>query len=196
MLDIGWAEMAMVALLALIVVGPKDLPKMMRTAGQWMRKARSVAREFQSGLDDMMRESELDEARQAIEKTRKFDVKKELDSAVDPSGDIRKTAKDVEDTARSVERDAASRNDQATPGGGKQATDAKTVDSASTGSGESEQSGGDKTASARPETPKAPGNSIDAGQTGASRRQEPQGETPSTDASKSDKASTTSNENS
>lgn len=190
MLDIGWAEMAMVALLALIVVGPKDLPKMMRTAGQWMRKARSVAREFQSGLDDMMRESELEEARQAIEKTRKFDVKKELDGAIDPSGDIRKSAKEVEDTARSVERDAASRNDQATSGGGKQATDAKSADSAST------ESGGDKTASARPDTPKAPGNSIGAGQTGSSREQEPQGETPSTDASKSDKASTTSNENS
>ena len=60
MFDIGWSEMALVALLALIVIGPKDLPRVMRTASHWVRKARALGREFQSGVDEMIREADLD----------------------------------------------------------------------------------------------------------------------------------------
>lgn len=101
MLDIGWSEMAMIALLALIVIGPKDLPKLMRSIGQWTRKARSVARDFQSGLDDMMRENELDEARKTVERTSNFNVGQELEREVDPEGSIRKEASDLDRDARS-----------------------------------------------------------------------------------------------
>lgn len=66
MFDIGWMELALLAGLAVIVVGPKDLPKMMRTIGQYTAKIRSVAREFQRSFDDMARESELDELRKQI----------------------------------------------------------------------------------------------------------------------------------
>ena len=66
MLDIGWTEMAFIAVIALIVIGPKDLPKAMRTVSKWVRKARSLAREFQSGLDDIARETELDEVKDQI----------------------------------------------------------------------------------------------------------------------------------
>ncbi len=59
MLDIGWSEMAVIALLALVIIGPKDLPRVMRTMGKWAHKARSVSREFQSGIDDMIREAAL-----------------------------------------------------------------------------------------------------------------------------------------
>ncbi|QIG79828.1 Sec-independent protein translocase protein TatB [Stakelama tenebrarum] len=59
--DIGWSELLMVGFIALIVIGPKDLPKAMRFAGQWVGKARGVARQFRSGFDAMVREAELAE---------------------------------------------------------------------------------------------------------------------------------------
>jgi sec-independent protein translocase protein TatB len=61
--DIGWSEMAVIALLTLLVIGPKELPRVMRTVGHWLRKAQSLAREFQSGLDQMVQEAELEDAK-------------------------------------------------------------------------------------------------------------------------------------
>ena len=55
MLDIGWSEMAVIALVALVVIGPKDLPKAMKAAAFWVRKARSLASEFHSGIDQLVR---------------------------------------------------------------------------------------------------------------------------------------------
>jgi len=66
MFDIGWTELVVIAIIAIIVIGPKDLPAVLRTAGRWARKARSLAREFQSGVDDIMRESEVEELRREI----------------------------------------------------------------------------------------------------------------------------------
>ena len=80
MFDISWSEMAIIVLVALVVVGPKDLPKVLRTFGQFMRKARSLSREFQSGLNDMLREAELEEARKAIENTRAGQLDREIRS--------------------------------------------------------------------------------------------------------------------
>lgn len=100
MFDIGWSEMAVVALLALIVIGPRDLPGVMRTVGQWVRKARRVASDFQSSLDDMVRESELDEARKSIESSKNLDVGKEFEKTVDPTGSVTKEARNLEADAR------------------------------------------------------------------------------------------------
>ena len=61
MLDLGWSELLLVAVIAIVVVGPKDLPRALRTVGHWVAKVRGVAREFQSSVDDMIREAELDE---------------------------------------------------------------------------------------------------------------------------------------
>lgn len=61
MFDIAPTELLMVAVIALVVIGPKDLPRAMRFVGKWMGKARGMARHFRSGLDTMMRESELEE---------------------------------------------------------------------------------------------------------------------------------------
>lgn len=52
MVDIGWTELLVIGVVALIVVGPKDLPQMFRTLGQMMAKARAMAREFQRAMDD------------------------------------------------------------------------------------------------------------------------------------------------
>jgi len=61
MLDFNFSEWAVVALVALVVIGPKDLPKAMRVLGYWVGRARSVARQFRAGFDEMIREAELAE---------------------------------------------------------------------------------------------------------------------------------------
>ena len=97
MFDVGWIEMAVIALIALVVIGPKELPKAMRSLAKWTRKARSMAREFQTGIDDMVREADLDEARKAIESAKSFDVGKTLEKTIDPTGGLRDEAKEFED---------------------------------------------------------------------------------------------------
>jgi sec-independent protein translocase protein TatB len=59
LLDVAPTELLLVAVVALVVIGPKDLPKAMRIVGQWVGKAKGMARHFRSGFDTMMRESEL-----------------------------------------------------------------------------------------------------------------------------------------
>jgi sec-independent protein translocase protein TatB len=61
MFDIAPTELLIVALVALVVIGPKDLPRVMRAVGHWVGRARGMARHFRSGLDTMMREAELEE---------------------------------------------------------------------------------------------------------------------------------------
>ncbi len=61
MFDIAPSEFLLVAFVALVVIGPKDLPKAMRVVGYWVGKARGVARQFRSGFDSMVREAELEE---------------------------------------------------------------------------------------------------------------------------------------
>jgi sec-independent protein translocase protein TatB len=64
MFDVAPSELMLVAVIALVVIGPKDLPRAMRFVGQWVGKARRMAGHFRSGIDTMMRESELAEMEQ------------------------------------------------------------------------------------------------------------------------------------
>ncbi|MEZ5933396.1 MAG: Sec-independent protein translocase protein TatB [Alphaproteobacteria bacterium] len=98
MFDIGWSEMAVIMLLALIVIGPKDLPRVARTVGQWVRKGRMLAREFQSSLEEMAKEADLDDVKKEIEKVGRTDLKKTIEKTVDPKGELAK-AFDVQDNA-------------------------------------------------------------------------------------------------
>lgn len=61
MFDIDMSEFAVIGIVALLVVGPKDLPRLMRTVGQWVGRARGMARHVRSGFDTMVREAEIDE---------------------------------------------------------------------------------------------------------------------------------------
>ena len=88
MFDIGWQEIFIVAVLALIVVGPKDLPQAIRTITTWVRKARMMARDFQSGVNDMVREADLDDIKDHL--TKPQDMKKALTDTLDPGGEIEK----------------------------------------------------------------------------------------------------------
>jgi sec-independent protein translocase protein TatB len=64
MLDIGPDELLLIVIVAVIVIGPKDLPRALRTAGQWIGKVRKVSGHFRSGLDAMIREAEMAELEQ------------------------------------------------------------------------------------------------------------------------------------
>jgi sec-independent protein translocase protein TatB len=61
MFDIGAAELLVIIIVAVVVIGPKDLPLAMRTAGRWIGKMRRVSAHFRSGIDTMVREAELEE---------------------------------------------------------------------------------------------------------------------------------------
>jgi sec-independent protein translocase protein TatB len=88
--DVDISELAVIAVVALIVIGPKDLPKVLRTMGQMTRKAKLLAGEFQKGIDDMMRESEIEEMRKKVEAMNQIDVKREVEKIADPTGEIEK----------------------------------------------------------------------------------------------------------
>jgi sec-independent protein translocase protein TatB len=94
--EAGATELIFLAAIALIVVGPKDLPVLMRKVGQWVAKMRGLAAEFRSSFDELARQSELDELRKEVEALRNsrladplsdvhssFD---EVNSGLDPSG--------------------------------------------------------------------------------------------------------------
>ncbi|OYQ37711.1 twin-arginine translocase subunit TatB [Niveispirillum lacus] len=91
MFDIGWSELLVIGVVALIVIGPKDLPKALSTLGKWMARARSMAREFQNNVDDMVRQAELDELREQVQKARSFNLTDELEKSIDPDGGMRKS---------------------------------------------------------------------------------------------------------
>jgi len=82
MLDIGWTEMAVIAVVAIIAIGPKDLPMALKTVGQWVARARGLAREFQNSVDDMIREAELDKVKKEVEEAAtKLDVTKDIEAS-------------------------------------------------------------------------------------------------------------------
>ncbi|MBI1985783.1 MAG: twin-arginine translocase subunit TatB, partial [Rhodospirillales bacterium] len=84
MFDIGWQELFLIAVVALIVIGPKDLPRVMRTVMRGVRKAREMARDLQGGLDELAREADLDDLKKELEST--GDVAKQIEATVDPAG--------------------------------------------------------------------------------------------------------------
>lgn len=89
MFDIGWTEIAIIGIVALIIIGPKDLPRVLRTLGQWTAKARSLTREFRGHVDDMIRESELDEVRKEFGSLAETNVNTLIENTIDPDEEIR-----------------------------------------------------------------------------------------------------------
>jgi len=91
MFDLGWGEMAVIGVVALIALGPKELPNALRTMSGLMRTARKLAGEFQSGLNEIVREAELEDARQKLQDISKTSVQNEIEKIVDPEGAIKKS---------------------------------------------------------------------------------------------------------
>src|SRR6202011_6377279 len=70
MFDIGWSECAVISVVALIAIGPKELPGVLRTVGQWMGKARNMAAEFQGQFQEAMREAEMADLKKSFDEVK------------------------------------------------------------------------------------------------------------------------------
>lgn len=88
MFDLGWSEIALIVLIAVVILGPKELPNAMRTAGQWMRRFRMLASDFQRHLDVMVQEADLAEVREQAKKLAQTDLTQEIKKTIDPDGSV------------------------------------------------------------------------------------------------------------
>jgi sec-independent protein translocase protein TatB len=91
MFDIGWSELVVIAVVALIAIGPKELPGVLRMIGQWMGKARKMAAEFQGQFQEAMREAEMADLKKS------FDEVKDVATGLSPSNIMTSLQKDVGD---------------------------------------------------------------------------------------------------
>ncbi len=99
MLDIGWQELFIVAVIAIVVIGPKELPRAVKTVAQLLRKARGMAREFQDGIDDLVREAELDDLKKEITDGSPTSIAQHFENTIDPGGDLKDAVRDIDPTA-------------------------------------------------------------------------------------------------
>jgi sec-independent protein translocase protein TatB len=117
MFDIGWSELLLIGIVALIVIGPKELPGALRTLGQWMTKIRRMASEFQGQFQEAMREAEIDQ------------LKKDMD-------DMAAKAKDytnfdpIEDVRRDIEKSVGDLPSLDQPAAATTTTDAAAAETA------------------------------------------------------------------
>jgi sec-independent protein translocase protein TatB len=88
MFDIGWSELVIIAVVALVVIGPKELPSTLRTIGKMTARARKVAGEFRAQFDEAMREADLDDVRQTIADAQKLNPVNSLREAMNPLRDM------------------------------------------------------------------------------------------------------------
>ncbi|MBI3503695.1 MAG: twin-arginine translocase subunit TatB [Proteobacteria bacterium] len=96
MLDLSWGEIVLIGAAAVIFIGPKELPGALRSMGKFMGKARTMAREFQNNIDDMIREAELEEVKKQVQTAQNVatgglsGLTGAIQNAIDPKGDIQK----------------------------------------------------------------------------------------------------------
>lgn len=94
MFDIGWSELVLIGVVALVAIGPKELPGVLRMVGQWMGKARKMAAEFQGQFQEAMREAEMADLKKS------FDEVKEAASGFAGNNLMTSLQKDVSDALR------------------------------------------------------------------------------------------------
>ncbi|WP_339759945.1 Sec-independent protein translocase protein TatB [uncultured Hoeflea sp.] len=110
MFDIGWPELLVVAIVLIVVVGPKDLPPMLRAFGRTTKKLRAMASEFRGQFDDALREAELDDVKKTFDDARKLNPMQNLRDAVNP---LKDTAKDIKaDLEKSVKTPSSAAAEQ------------------------------------------------------------------------------------
>lgn len=123
MLDIGWTELLVVAIVLIIVVGPKDLPPMLRAFGRTTTKLRKMANEFRGQFDEALREADLDDVRKTISDARSLNPMNQIREAVNPlrqagsqiRSDLEKSVKPVAvpDSGMKLEGDPKIESDRA-----------------------------------------------------------------------------------
>jgi sec-independent protein translocase protein TatB len=109
MFDIGWQELFIIAVLALLVVGPRDLPRTLRTVMGYIRKAKDMAREFQNGIDEVAQEVELDDIRKEANRIGQMDITEEINNTVDPLGALKQDL-DMSDVQSAIQETADAMN--------------------------------------------------------------------------------------
>ncbi len=97
MFDIGWSELLLIGIVALIAIGPKELPGALRTLGQWMGKLRRMASEFQGQFQEAMREAELADLKKQVDE---MTTQAQSYANFDPVGEVRK---EFESTQQQIE---------------------------------------------------------------------------------------------
>ena len=118
MFDFAWSEIAIIAAVALVVIGPKDLPVALRAISGFMKKARRMAGEFQTHVDEMMREADLKDVKDSLNEIRNFDFRSTVEKAIDPDHTLRDTfsTSPLEPTPQAAGELAASEPMQMTTG--------------------------------------------------------------------------------
>ncbi|WP_432347651.1 Sec-independent protein translocase protein TatB [Shinella yambaruensis] len=107
MLDVGWTEILVIAIVLIIVVGPKDLPQMLRTFGRMMSKMRGMASDFRQQFDEALREADLEDVKKTIGEAQKLNPLNTIREAVNPlrqmgdeiKADLQKTTGSVSSAA-------------------------------------------------------------------------------------------------
>jgi sec-independent protein translocase protein TatB len=89
--DFAWSEIALIGIVALIAIGPKDLPIAIKAVAGLIKKARRMAAEFQTHVDELVKEADLQEVRDQFNQIRRFDFREEIAKTVDADGSIRST---------------------------------------------------------------------------------------------------------
>lgn len=102
MFDLGWSEMALIAIVAIVVIGPKELPKVMREIGHWVARARSLSRAFMDQLDEMSRQSGVEEMRKEMDAARNLNPLRQIEQTIDPQGVIKRETATIVDDANST----------------------------------------------------------------------------------------------
>ncbi|MBO1039203.1 Sec-independent protein translocase protein TatB [Brucella pituitosa] len=92
MFDIGWSELLIIAIVMIVVVGPKDLPKMLRAFGKATARMRSTANEFRHQFNEALKEAELEDVKNIVDEARKLDPRSKLTQVFDP---IRSAGEDI-----------------------------------------------------------------------------------------------------
>jgi sec-independent protein translocase protein TatB len=94
MFDFAWSELALIGVVALVLIGPKDLPVAIKAVTAMVKKARRMAAEFQTHVDDMVKDADLTEVRDQFRQIRSLDIRGTIARAVDKDGTIRDALKD------------------------------------------------------------------------------------------------------
>lgn len=109
MLEVGWSEILVIAIILILVVGPKELPSMLRTFGRAMTKLRSMANEFRGQFEEALKEADLDDMKQGLASAQKMNPINSLREAMDP---LRQMGQDIKadlQKATKVDAPAAAR---------------------------------------------------------------------------------------
>jgi sec-independent protein translocase protein TatB len=108
MFDLGWGELLIVGAVALVVLGPKELPNALRAVTNLTKSARRLAGEFQSGINEIVREAELEDARKTAQSMTKGSISKAIEKAVDPTGEMKSSVSSLEKDVKQIKAEPIS----------------------------------------------------------------------------------------